>query len=211
VFVAILHKAELRPTKLELLTTWLPAQPWFPVGGASDLSRVGAYRFDDPADEVGIETMIVRAGDGPLVQVPLTYRSSPLEGAEQWLIGTSEHSVLGKRWVYDGCGDPVYVTALATAILAGQTQADLFYEVDGRRERKEDPARVAGSGTSGTVVAPVGIAVPSTDGTVTAIKAGEVELRIFRVLGDAVDPAGAQTLTGTWTEGDAPVVLALAS
>ena len=209
--MAILHKAVLRPTKLELLATWLPAQPWFPEGGVSDLSRVGAYRFDDPADEVGIETMIVRAGDGPLVQVPLTYRPSPLEGADQWLIGTADHSALGKRWVYDGCGDPVYATALATAILAGQTQADLFYEVDGRRERKEDPTRVAGSGTPGTVVAPVGTAVPTTDGTVTVIKAGEVELRIFRVLGDAVDPAGAQTLTGTWNEGDAPVVLALAS
>jgi hypothetical protein len=209
--VAILHKAQLRPSKLELLATWLPTQPWFPEGDVSDLSRAGAYRFDDPAGEVGIETMIVRAGDGPPVQVPLTYRPSPLEGAEQWLIGTADHSVLGTRWVYDGCGDPVYVTALATAILAGQSQADLFYEVGGRRERKEDPARVTGSGTPGTVVAPVAVAVPTTDGTVTAIKAGEVELRVFRVLGEDVDTTGAQTLTGTWADGGTPLVLALVS
>jgi hypothetical protein len=113
--------------------------------------------------------------------------------------------------MYDGCGDPVYVTALATAILAGQTQADLFYEVDGGLARKEDPTRVTGSGTPGTVVAPVAVAVPTTDGTVTTVKAGEVELRVFRVLGDDVDPAGAQTLTGTWTEGTPPIILALAS
>lgn len=209
--MAILHKAQLNPTKLELLATWLPAQPWFPGGDASDLDRVSAYRFDDPADEVGIETMIVRAGDGPQIQLPLTYRPSPLAGADQWLIGTTDHSALGKRWVYDGCGDPVYVTALATAILAGQTQADLFYEVDGRRERKEDPARVIGSGTPGTEVAPVTVAVPTTDGAVTTVKAGHLELRILRVLGDDVDPAGAQTLTGTWTENDPPIILALLS
>ena len=65
--MAILHQAELRPSKLELLANWLPTQDWSGVGqlAVSDLHRVASYRFDDPAGEVGIETMIVRAGEGP--------------------------------------------------------------------------------------------------------------------------------------------------
>jgi hypothetical protein len=71
--VAILHSnAEITPTKPELLATWLPTQPWF--GDASALRLVGAYRFDDPDGAVGMETHLVRAGDGPVLQVPLTYR-----------------------------------------------------------------------------------------------------------------------------------------
>ena len=41
--------------------------------------------------------------------MPVTYRDAPLPGADAWLIGTMDHSVLGKRWVYDGVGDPVYL------------------------------------------------------------------------------------------------------
>lgn len=55
--------------------------------------------------------------------MPLTYRGAPLPGAEPWLVGTMEHSVLGRRWVYDGCGDPVHVAALVATILAGGIQA----------------------------------------------------------------------------------------
>ncbi|TIH34851.1 maltokinase N-terminal cap-like domain-containing protein [Subtercola vilae] len=57
---------------------------------------------------MGIETVIVRAGGGPVMQIPVTYRSAPLGDAERWFIGTMQHSVLGTRWVYDGLGDPVY-------------------------------------------------------------------------------------------------------
>ena len=72
--------------------------------------------------------MLVRAGNGPTYQVGLTYRDAPLDGGEPWLIGTTEHSVLGRRWVYDGCGDPVYVAALTEVIYSGGVQADA--EVD---------------------------------------------------------------------------------
>src|SRR5215207_4007148 len=123
--MALLHaNADIVPTKLELLADWLPAQPWF-VGDASDLHHVGAYRFDDPDGEVGIETHLLRAGDGPLLQVPLTYRAAPLEGAESHLLGTMEHSVLGTRWIYHATGDPAYRAVLATTILTGGTQAEL--------------------------------------------------------------------------------------
>ena len=47
--------------------------------------------------------------------VPLTYRAAALEGADGALIGTTEHGVLGRRWVYDGIGDPVLVGAAGRA------------------------------------------------------------------------------------------------
>ena len=52
--------------------------------------------------------MLVAVGDGPVYQVPMTYRGMPLDGADAFLIGTTDHSVLGRRWVYDACGDPVF-------------------------------------------------------------------------------------------------------
>ena len=53
------------------------------------------------------------SGPAPMVyQVPLTYRGAPLAGADGALVGTSEHGVLGTRWVYDAPHDPVFVAQL---------------------------------------------------------------------------------------------------
>jgi hypothetical protein len=117
--MAVIHHTTLTPTKLELLTGWLPAQPWYVgTGRAPELTRVGGFRLDDPRGEVGIEFMVVTDGsaDRPVsYQVPMTYRGAPLEGAEG-LIGTTEHGVLGRRWVYDGVHDPVLVAQLLMLI-----------------------------------------------------------------------------------------------
>jgi Maltokinase N-terminal cap domain len=48
----------------------------------------------------------------PIHHIPLTYRDDPLQGGEAWLIGIAEHSVLGRRWIYDACGDPTYAAVL---------------------------------------------------------------------------------------------------
>ncbi len=114
--MAIIHHTTLTPTKLELLTSWLPTQPWY-LGTGRDpvLSKSGGFRLDDPQGEVGIEFLVAtdESGDRPVsYQVPLSYRGAPLEGAEQALIGTTEHGVLGQRWVYDGTHDPVFVDQL---------------------------------------------------------------------------------------------------
>src|SRR6185312_1840324 len=119
--MGIVYAAQLKPSKMELVGAWLPKQAWF-EGDASELVRLGSFRFDDPAGEVGIETHIVGAGD-EVYQVPLTYRGAPLAGAEAFLVGTIEHSVLGCRWVYDAAGDPVYAADLAAALLAAKPQA----------------------------------------------------------------------------------------
>jgi hypothetical protein len=123
--MAVIHHTTLKPTKLELLTTWLPRQPWYAgTGSRPVLEKAGGFRLDDPRGEVGIEFMAVADTSGPepvLYQVPMTYRGAPLDGADAALIGTTEHGVLGKRWVYDGIHDPVLVQQLF-ALLLGRTE-----------------------------------------------------------------------------------------
>jgi hypothetical protein len=140
--MAIIYQATLNPSKRNLLNAWLPSRPWFT--GVADAQRVGAYRFDESAGEVGIEAFLLQAGDGSVLHAPLTYRGAPLAGAEEFLIGTTEHSVLGGRWVYDGCGDPVWAAALAKTVLTGGTQVEEFVDVDGRVQPREATATVLG-------------------------------------------------------------------
>ena len=51
----------------------------------------------------------------------MTYRASALPGADNALIGTTEHGVLGHRWIYDGAHDPVLVTQLV-ALIQGEAE-----------------------------------------------------------------------------------------
>jgi hypothetical protein len=208
--MALLHRAELHPTKLELLAAWLPGRPWYQGETAGDIARVAAYRFDDPAGAVGIETMLVRAGDGPIYQVPLTYRGAPLDGGADWLIGTTDHSVLGQRWVYDACGDPVYAAALAGAISTGTGQAEEFLDVDGRLERREPTMIVASRGAQGADVPAIGSFRGVVEKDLTLIVTDSVELAVIRRL-DGVDELAGATLTGTWSGQPTPLPLAYAS
>lgn len=188
--MALIYRATIRPTKLELIGRWLPAQPWYdgPVGTAP--TALGAYRFDDPDGEVGMETHLVRVGDGPVLHVPLTYRSSALAGAEAALVGTMDHSVLGERWVYDGCADPVYVAALTAVIRRQAEQADEFVHVDGQTERREPTVVVTATG---------GTPAPGTG------------LRVSRVVDTDVRAGDAPCLVGTWKGQPEPTVLAAVS
>ncbi|MFJ9870702.1 1,4-alpha-glucan branching protein [Streptomyces sp. NPDC101165] len=124
--MAVIHHTTITPTKVELLTTWLPTRPWYRGGpDAPVLTKSGGFRLDDPKGEVGIEFMVATDTSTPeptAYLLPLTYRGAPLEGAEQALVGTMEHGVLGKRWAYDGCHDPVLVTELL-ALIEGKAQA----------------------------------------------------------------------------------------
>jgi hypothetical protein len=207
--MAVVHQAELEPTKLELLAAWLPSRVWF--SGPADVERVGAFRFDDPAGAVGIETLLVRAGDGPLWQVPLTYRDAPLAGRDEWLVGTTEHSVLGRRFVYDGCGDPVYVEALATTIRAGAGQAEEFVDREGQLERRAPSVSVLGSGDRDADRPSVTTLVRVDDGDPTVIVTDVADLTVVRVVDPGrspLDGAGPYTLRGSWNGQSAPVELA---
>jgi hypothetical protein len=125
--VAVIHHTTLEPTKLELLARWLPSQPWYRDNGHEpELVRAGGFRLDDPAGEVGIEFMFVRDdsdGQGTTYLVPMTYRSGPRE-TDDGLIGTSQHGVLGLRWIYDAANDPVMVAQLV-ALIQGTVQAQM--------------------------------------------------------------------------------------
>ncbi len=177
--------------------------------GRSPVERVAAYRFDDPAGEVGIETMLLRVDGGLIHQIPLTYRAAPLAGADDWLIGTTEHSVLGKRWVYDGCGDPVYVAALASVFFGGVGQADEFRDINGRLEMQEPSMTVVSSGGGNDKAAGDRGVFSVTDGDPTLIVTDTAELAVIRILGDTSQPTGA-TLTGTWAGQPDPMLLAFA-
>ncbi|MEV6349357.1 hypothetical protein [Actinoplanes sp. NPDC051851] len=179
--MALLHKAEIRPTKLELLTTWLPAQKWYTGPAEPEVTRIAAARFDDPAGEVGIEIMLVRVGDGPVLHTPLTYRGAPLPGGEEWLAGTTEHSYLGPRWVYDAAGDPVARAVIAAAIRTGAQQAEEELRApDGTLTTRVPDMKLHGTGGSGASV------------------------EIIRFPSDAM----ANTLTGVWPGQDTPLALA---
>ncbi len=201
--MALLHDATVIPSKLELLTAWLPSQSWFT--GDANVQRIAAFRFDDPAGEVGVETFLVSAGDNTLFQVPMTYRNAALPGKDDFLLGTTEHSVLGTRWVYDGCADPVWAGTLATAILAGGTQAEEFLNRNGRLEPRVPLATVTGSGAPGTPVPEIGAVTCVDHGAATLVHTGAVDLIVARVVGTPIEAP--QTLTGSWA-GNEPVVLA---
>ena len=126
--MAEIHRGTwIRPTKVELLTTWMGSQRWYASKGSTpDLTPLAAWRLADPAGDVGIETLLVSDSAGPepvTYQVPLTYRGAPVEALSHALVGTMEHGVLGPRWVYDGAHDPVYAAALL-ALIQGHATAE---------------------------------------------------------------------------------------
>lgn len=204
--MALVHRATLEPSKQELLEAWLPSRPW--AAGATSVEKVAEYRFDDPEFEVGVETILWRTADGSILQVPFTYRAAPLSGAEDFLVGTSDHSVLGRRWVYDGCGDPVWASTLTAAVLTGGTQAQMVIEIDG--EMHDVPARmqVRGSGSAGAdVPAITSVSSVQDEGPVTTVVAGPVTISLARVVGTPIE--GPATLTGSLGDQDLGVLVAL--
>jgi hypothetical protein len=176
--------ATLTPSKLELLSAWMPTQPWF-TGDAADIARVGSFRFVDPHGEVGIETILV-ASVGVTYQVPLTYRSEALPEAEDYFVGTMDHSVLGPRWVYDATGDPAYVDEIVRVIREGDTQAALSSGF-------EPDVKVEGSGV---------IMVANSSGTVKLSRVLDQGLTVKRAVG---------FLEGTWTQDGAERTAILAT
>ncbi|HET6968546.1 MAG TPA: phosphotransferase [Ornithinibacter sp.] len=118
--------ASLSPTKIELVQSWMGEQRWYAAKGQQPrLRRLASWRLDDPEGEVGVETLVLadEAGAETVVyQVPLTYRGEPLGSADHALVGTMEHSVLGRRWVYDAPHDPVYAAQLLE-LVQGRVQA----------------------------------------------------------------------------------------
>jgi len=203
--MALLHRATIAPTKGELVAAWLPTRPWAPAG---PIGTGVSYRLDDPAGEVGLEAFLLTDREGGTVHIPLSYRAQPLAGAEDHLLGTMEHSVLGRRWVYDACGDPVYAAVLAGVISSGAGEAEEYVDQEGGARQRETTTHVRGTGD--LVAAPVTALLRVDENDPTRIVTDAVELAVVRVLGDGGAVPLGPALTGTWPGRPEPVLLARA-
>ena len=202
--MALFHRATITPTKAELIAEWAPTQPW---GFAADvpIDVIGSYRFDDPEGRVGMETHLVTAG-GVLLQIPLTYRDEPLDGAEEALIVEMQHSVLGTRWVYDGLRDPRFVVMLAGVAMTGQGEALGMAVYDGRWYVAPSNIRIQGGGWTQERVPVDGFQVEHDDATRLVLRNDRFQLTVFRR--PVSGPQPAVGLTATWEAQSDPVVLA---
>jgi hypothetical protein len=185
--MAVLHQTTLVPTKLELLTAWLPQQDWYAGEAAGpSLAKAGGFRLDDPAGEVGIEFMVVRDDAGrpaAAYLVPLTYRGRPLAGGDAALIGMAEHGVLGTRWIYDGSRDPVLLEQLSE-LIQGRVGAQ---------------AQSQSNTPDATVHAAPAAAAPGQ-------RLGIWIARRLSPVADGTAPPGAGEVTGSWTATDGILV-----
>ena len=202
--MALFHAATIVPTKAELIARWAPTRPWGP-SPADPVEVLGSYRFDDPDGRVGMETHLVEAG-GALLQVPLTYRDEPLDGADDALIAEMQHSVLGTRWVYDGLRDPQLVVMLASVAMTGQGEALGMALHDGRWYVAPSNVRIQGGGWTLERVPVDGFELGSDDATASVLRSERFQLTVFRR--PAPGPRPAIGLTATWDGQEDPVVLA---
>ena len=196
--MALLHEATLSPRKDELVGPWLRTRSWW--DGEPERAPVGSFRLDDPAGEVGMECFLFGSASGSTLFVPVTYRGAPLPHGEASLLGTMEHSVLGTRYVYDACADPVFIATVLNTIRSGGRHADLVLRrADGTEVDREADATAKGDGVSTVPHHDPGLVVTPTDELDrTTIAASDVELTVMRRLGEG--PPG-PTLTGSFEGG----------
>ena len=202
--MALFHLATITPTKAELIAEWVSTQPWGPPADVP-IDVIGSYRFDDPDGRVGMETHLVDAA-GVVLQVPLTYRDEPLDGAADALITEMQHSVLGTRWVYDGLRDARFVVMLAAVAMTGQGEALGMAVYDGRWYIAPSNVRIEGGGWTQERVPVDGFELVSDSSTAVALHSDRFELTFFRR--PLPGPRPDIGLTATWDGRRQAVVLA---
>ncbi|MEA5456488.1 1,4-alpha-glucan branching protein GlgB [Sinomonas sp. JGH33] len=176
-------EATLTPPIAELLERWLPSQRWYPAKGRqAEFSRAGGVRLEDPDGHAEVEIYLVRVRAGRIeatLNVPLTYRAEPLPGAGHALIGRSEHSAFGARWIYDGVHDPAFLGALLALIGSGGPA-------------KSGPAwgRTSGAGTlpAGQLSCTVLSSEQSNSSIIVRSDAGAAMVKVLRQPADGLNP-----------------------
>lgn len=191
--MAIFHFSTNTPPKAEIIAGWIRHQPWGPATDAP-VALIGSFHLDDPDGEVGMQVYVVEVA-GTLMQVPLTFRDTPIPGSDA-LMSTMEHSVLGTRYVYDGLADDQFLTVLAGAAAAGYGQALGFAERDGRRYARPDELVLAGGGGLAGPIEVDGFGREPGDENTVVLRNDRMELTIYRRLTDR--PAPVIGLTATW-------------
>jgi len=115
----------------------------------------------------------------------MTYRASALASADGALIGSAEHGVLGRRWIYDGVHDPVLVAQLV-ALIQGDAEPQAQSVSD-----TADPTVISEPVTSGSLTAvESAVAASEPSGTVLrvetasadGVRGGQLVVRVSRVL-----------------------------
>jgi len=202
--MARFHRAKITPTKEELIAEWAPTKPWGPSPDVP-IEVIGSYRFDDPDGRVGMETHLVAAGD-TVLQIPLTYRDEPLAGADDALIVQMQHSVLGKRWVYDGLRDARLVIMLAAVAMTGQGEALGMAVYDDRWYVAPSNVRIQGGGWNQERVPVDRFELYSDEATASVLRNDRFDLTVFRR--PVPGPRPAIGLTATWDGRRDAVVLA---
>jgi hypothetical protein len=202
--MALFHIATLTPGKAEIITGWIPTQPWGPSAD-EPVEVIGAYRFDDPEGRVGMELHLATAGD-TLFHVPLTYRDAPLEGAQDALITEMQHSALGTRWVYDGLRDPRLVLMLAAVTMTGQGEALGMAEHDGRWYIAPTKVRISGGGWTQERVPVDRFEAVAHDVADVVFGNDRFEMTVYRR--PTARPRPPIALTASWDGRPEPVVLA---
>ena len=188
--MATIHDATLTPGKDDLVAAWIGEQRWYQAKGRSPrLRRLDGWRLDDPAGEVGIETLVyVDESSEPVTyQVPLTYRGAPLPGAEHALVGEMEHSVLGHRWVYDAPHDPVYVAQLM-ALVRGRAEPQHSTESGTPRQDIVGVPDLFWSGDPEVVSSAVLRGEQSNTSIIVETTSTPVILKVFRTLSPGDNP-----------------------
>jgi hypothetical protein len=114
-----------------------------------------------------------------------------------------EHGVLGPRWAYDGCHDPVLTAGLA-ALIEGRVEAQA-QSVSDTLDRE-----VARSWTGAAPVPALGAPTDTDAATEFAVPDGPT-LRLHRVLtaGSTAPEDALGQVTGAWTQPDGTRVRAL--
>jgi hypothetical protein len=191
--MALFHRATITPTKAELIAEWVPTQPWGPPASVP-LELVGSYRFH-----------LVTVG-GLLLQVPLTYRDEPLDGADAALIAEMDHSVLGTRWVYDGLRDPRFVVMMAAVAMTGQGEALGMAVYDGRWYIAPSNVRIQGGGWTQERVPVDGFELERDEPAASVLYNDRFDLTVFRR--PAPGPRPPVGLTASWEGQEQAVVLA---
>lgn len=216
--MATIHNTVMKPTKLDVLRAWMPGQPWYLGGGREpELAKAGGFRLDDPAGEVGIEFLVATDGSGDRVVtylMPLTYRGSPLAGAEDALAGTAEHGVLGTRWIYDGTHDPVLVAQLVALVQgAAEPQAQSVSDTPDPTVigQLAVPGLLTAAGSEVTANGPQGTDLRIRTASADRGPNGQLLLRINRILhpGDTAATnggTGQPCLSARWRLADGSLV-----
>lgn len=198
--MSIIYTTTVKPGKLELLADWMRRQPWY-RGSAPQLENLaGGFRLEDPDGAVGCEFLLVTdTSDGSSYCAVLAYRGARLEGADDRLITTAEHGVLGRRWVYDGTGDPVVLSQLL-ALMRGDVAAHAQNEHDALDEAVT-AAAISGSSFAGAEFTRRG---PDASGRVVEVDAGangRGELRFHHDLSTAPRDAEQPGVRTSWEAG----------